>query len=172
MRCARSSSASRSDAVVLELDQERLDGVVAALHAETDRPEPASDRPNPSAEPDRDRDVRPGRVLSWPSFPYALAARPRGYGAIPLGAVAAGRGAPLVVLGDAKARSCSRTHPRATLRRTRGARGCSASVALLRAPLARARPRRARATSARRRRRRSRRHRALLGTSSPRTPEN
>ena len=72
----------RPDAVVLELDQERLDGVVAtAMHAETDRPEPASDRPNPSAEPDRDRGVDRDVPSSWPSFPYALAAPPAGYGA-------------------------------------------------------------------------------------------
>ena len=97
----------RPDAVVLELDQERLDGVVAtALHAETDRPEPASDRPNPSAEPDRDRDVDRDVSSSWPSFPYALAAPPAGYGADFLsGAVAAEAAGALVVLGDAKARS-------------------------------------------------------------------
>jgi hypothetical protein len=96
----------RPDAVVLELDQERLDAVVAtAMHAETS----ASDHPDPDAEPDLDQDVdrdvpRGSRAL--PSFPYALASPPAGYGADFLsGAVAAEAAGALVVLGDAKARS-------------------------------------------------------------------
>ena len=96
----------RPDAVVLELDQERLDAVVAtAMHAETS----ASDHPDPDAEPDLDRDVDrdvPRGSRAFPSFPYALASPPAGYGADFLsGAVAAEAAGALVVLGDAKARS-------------------------------------------------------------------
>ena len=91
----------RPDAVVLELDQERLDALVdTALHASSTTPAGSGSSPGGGGggDPARDDD-------DLPSLPYALAS-PTGYGADFLSGFAAAEAAgAVVVLGDAKARS-------------------------------------------------------------------
>jgi hypothetical protein len=83
----------RPEAVVLELDQERFDGVLATFMRDEDD-DAARTQSQDSAS------------TSGMSLPYALASSARGYGAdFVAGASAAEAIGALVVLGDAKARS-------------------------------------------------------------------
>ena len=84
----------RPQAVVLELDQERFDGVLATFMRDEDD-DAARTQSQDSAS-----------TSSGMSLPYALASSARGYGAdFVAGASAAEAIGALVVLGDAKARS-------------------------------------------------------------------
>ena len=91
----------KPDAVVLELDQERFDGVLATFMRDEDEDamrRRRSSSPSPSSST--------AGTFAPLSLPYALVSSARGYGAdFVAGAAAAEAIGALVVLGDAKARS-------------------------------------------------------------------
>jgi len=91
----------KPDAVVLELDQERFDGVLATFMRDEDEDamrRTRSSSPSPSSST--------AGTFAPLSLPYAIVSSARGYGAdFVAGAAAAEAIGALVVLGDAKARS-------------------------------------------------------------------
>ena len=98
----------KPNAVVLELDQERFDGVLATFMRDEDEDamrRTRSSSPAPSSSSSTTTSSTAGTFAPL-SLPYALASSARGYGAdFVAGAAAAEAIGALVVLGDAKARS-------------------------------------------------------------------
>ena len=97
----------KPNAVVLELDQERFDGVLATFMRDEDEDamrRTRSSSPTPSSSSTTTSST--AGTFAPLSLPYALASSARGYGAdFVAGAAAAEAIGALVVLGDAKARS-------------------------------------------------------------------
>ena len=99
----------KPNAVVLELDQERFDGVLATFMRDEDEDamrRTRSPTPSPSSSSSSTTSSSTAGTFAPLSLPYALASSARGYGAdFVAGAAAAEAIGALVVLGDAKARS-------------------------------------------------------------------
>ena len=101
----------KPNAVVLELDQERFDGVLATFMRDEDEDamrRTRSPTPSPSSSSSSSSSTTSSTAGTFAplSLPYALASSARGYGAdFVAGAAAAEAIGALVVLGDAKARS-------------------------------------------------------------------